>query len=177
MRWNNPAAAFLLAFLLFTCLLGCRAGQTQGNSDLQAWIQVIDSGIQGISIDRGPSVKWIDSPEQLQRVVAEFGKQRISQFPVFPADIDFHLYRMLLIEMGRRSTGGYSVTLGSHAAQVSDDTVVIHVVWNVPDTGAVLAQVVTSPYLLLKLAKGDYRRVVVVDQENEILFEIDVLEF
>ena len=136
------------------------------SEDVNAWCMpggkvVVYTGI--LPLTRDENGLAVVMGHEIAHAIAEHGGERMSQ--------------MLLIEMGRRSTGGYSVTLGSHAAQVSDDTVVIHVVWNVPDTGAVLAQVVTSPYLLLKLAKGDYRRVVVVDQENEILFEIDVPEF
>ena len=177
MRWNSIVTAFLLAMLLFPCLFGCSAGQTQGNSDSCPWIQVIDSGIQGVSTGREPSVTWITSPAQLQQMIADFGKQRITKFSASSADIDFDLYRVLLIEMGLKPTGGYSVTLANPAASASDGTAIIRVIWNVPDAGAVLPQVVTSPYLLLRLAKSEYRRVLVVDQENRTLFEMNVPEF
>lgn len=88
-------------------------------------------------------------------------------------DINFGHSWALLIEMGQKSTGGYSVSLDKFSSRLSDETAVIRINWNTPSKDALMTQIITSPYLMLRLSKENFTKVVVVDQENQTLFEID----
>jgi hypothetical protein len=111
---------------------------------------------------------------QIQDLVAGFDKQRLSENTLSLKDINLDRCWVLFIEMGQKPTGGYSVSLNKESSYFSDKpAAVICLNWNIPDQDAVLAKVMTSPYLILKLTKGNFTKIVVLDQENHTLFEAD----
>jgi len=147
--------------------------QQEGNQNNQLWLEPIYSGIHGLRTDRDASIKWITSSEQFRVVVADLGKQRFSGNTVSIPEVNFNRYWVLLIEMGQKPTGGYSVSLDKFSPHLSNEKALIRINWNVPNKGAVLTQMMTSPYLMLKLSKGSFLKVVVVDQGTNTLFEVD----
>jgi hypothetical protein len=133
---------------------------------------VIDRGVYGPKTDGQASIQWITTTEQIQKLVAGLDKQRLSENSLPLKDINLDRCWVLLIEMGQKPTGGYSVSLNKQSSYFSDKpAAVICLNWDIPDQDAVLTQVLTSPYLILKLAKGNFTKVVVLDQENRTLFE------
>ncbi len=74
---------------------------------------------------------------------------------------------LLAISRGTQPTPGYSLTLdGAHRR---DRTAVVSVQWHVPAPGAVLAQMVTDPCLVVALPRADFQRVEAVDQNGELI--------
>jgi len=72
--------------------------------------------------------------------------------------------------LGRRPTAGYRIRL---TGAVRDrDRVVVTVEREVPPAGAITAQVITSPYCLVRLARGDWQAVRFVDKEGHRLAEV-----
>lgn len=68
---------------------------------------------------------------------------------------------LVAISRGQQPTPGYRLTLeGAHRRE---DTAVIEVHWSTPESGAVLAQVMTHPCLVVGLS-ADVARVEAVDQ-------------
>ncbi len=79
---------------------------------------------------------------------------------------------MVAISRGRQPTPGYSLTLeGAHRR---GRTAVVSVQWHVPKPGAVLAQVITYPCLVVALPQADFRRVEAVDQSGALLGSLDL---
>lgn len=74
--------------------------------------------------------------------------------------VDFDERLVLLVSQGQRPTAGYGIALQGNAAPVNDATVELPVRFSSPDDGAIVAQVLTSPCLVLALEPGDYERVV-----------------
>jgi hypothetical protein len=175
---NSAMKRHFLTTLLIPVMLihGCSLGQNQDNNDTQLWIESIHSGVYGVSTNQDISIKWITNSEQYVAFITAFNKHKLSDNTTSIPDIDFEHFWVLLIEMGQKSTGGYSVSLNNAASLLSGKNAVIRVNWDTPEKGAVVTQVVTSPYLMLRLLKGNFKKIVVVDQEEKTLFAIDVPE-
>lgn len=72
-----------------------------------------------------------------------------------------------LVEMGLRATGGFGVAI-SRKAGVRRDLVILKGTFIAPAADLVLAQVETSPCVLVGLPSGFYRGVVVFNQAGDI---------
>ena len=156
---------------MMTAAWGCRHNSLKENNNAQPWIELLRSGNQGLATSKNISITWIASTERLQAVQAELNKLQFTENPVSPPEIDFETHCALQLEMGRQPTAGYSLTFNESASVVFNSAAVIAVNWQVPSEGTVSAQVITSPYLLLQLKKGEFQSLAVVDQQNHTLFE------
>ena len=172
MKWHHRTTFLIL--LVFIC--GCSLVHQEGDKNHLLLIETIFSGIHGLNTDREASIKWITSSEQFRVFVSGFGKQRLSNNTVSMPDINFDHSWALLIEMGQKPTGGYSVSLDKFSSCLSDETTVIRINWNTPNKDALMTQMITSPYLMLRLSKGNFKKVVVVDQEGRMRFEVKTPE-
>lgn len=94
--------------------------------------------------------EWIDA-----RDVREFRRGAAS------------LSGVLVVEMGRRPTAGYGLTVREGASRIHEGNLVLALEWTEPEEKALVAQVVTAPCIVIKAPAGDYDRVVVKDQSLE----------
>lgn len=78
--------------------------------------------------------------------------------------VDFAASEALLIEMGRRPTAGYRLTLADTSLAIRDGVAQVLVNWEEPGPSAVVTQVMTSPCLIVTVPRARYRELVVVDQ-------------
>lgn len=118
----------------------------------------------------GAGLVWMDSRDDLLRTM---GHGR----PVDPqtlARIDFDRFSVLGIFMGRRPTGGYRLALAGSGLRIQEGTAVLRVDWIEPAPDAMVTQMVTSPCLLVRIPRGDYRRIEVQDQRGMVRCRIDV---
>lgn len=154
-----PHLKAMLTALALTALGGCAA--TGGQQPLAAE-QIYADGLCGrSSADAG--ARWIADAEELEVVRIQFGQYRLGP-PELPA-VDFDSHGVLLVLMGKRQTAGYGLALSpGEAASVADGVATVAVEWHEPDEGAMLAQVLTSPCVMITLPKADYERIDVVDQ-------------
>jgi hypothetical protein len=91
-------------------------------------------------------------------------KQHIVGDASKPPLVDFTRQRVIAVYMGKRPTAGYGLGLASRNAEVGERGVLTLVVsWIEPLADAVLAQVITSPCLLVSVPKGDHVTIQVVD--------------
>jgi hypothetical protein len=74
---------------------------------------------------------------------------------------------LVAISRGQQPTPGYSMTLAD-ARRVADKAV-LTVRWQTPDSGAVLAQVMTHPCLVVGLPEQGIRQVEAVDQYGDTI--------
>ena len=79
---------------------------------------------------------------------------------------------LIAISRGRQSTPGYGLSLVE--ARRFGNRAVIEVSWRTPASGAVLAQVVTHPCLVVGLPGQGLVRVEAVDQRGESLGSLDL---
>jgi len=165
-----------LRFLL-TILLGLLSGcwftqqESAGNSSIPA--EVLRSGVNGARTIHDSSALWISSRAVLEHVYTVLNNHQLKNSKTLP-NIDFDKYGVLFLEMGQRPTGGYSIDLTPSLSRVIDKQAVINISWNTPLEGLLLTQAVTSPFLLLKIYRADIISILVVDQNEQPLFEIPV---
>ena len=168
----RTTAVFAMAMaFLFASGMGQRASAPP--SELH--VGVLTAGTQGGGNRPEPSAGWISSREELEHL---FEAQNAQQLPAQDVNgalgLDFSAFRMLMVRMGQKPTAGYNLTLEPESCSISKDTAVISLVWNEPEPGMVAAQVMTHPFILLKISKGGYDKVQVVDQHGQIRFELPV---
>jgi hypothetical protein len=156
--------------------LGCSYGRPKEIQGTQRWIQVLQSGVHGLKTTQGASITWISTNEKFQAVLAELNKMRFSEKPAPPLEVNFEQYCVLLFEMGRQSTAGYALALNETDSLIMNGKAVVSVIWQTPLQGAAVAQVLTNPFLLLKQKKIDLKEIIIVDQENQIIFTTSVPE-
>ena len=94
---------------------------------------------------------------------------RRSLYPSYCRDLVFDFCFWL-------TAAGYSLKLDPESCSISQETAYISLVWIEPAPGMVAAQVITNPFILLKLSKGGYDAVKVVDQHEQTRFDLPVDE-
>ena len=86
---------------------------------------------------------------------------------------DFEHDLALLAFMGQRSTAGYAIEFDS-PAQVRGGVAYVRVVEQTPPPGAALATVITSPYVMARLRRGEFGAVKFIDSEDVPLAHVDL---
>lgn len=121
----------------------------------------------------GANVRWIGNPQQLAQVWQQIGRDRLGGPPLQEIeDVDFTREGIVLIEMGVRSTAGYALELASPVLTIRSETAILTVNRIEPGPGAMLAQVVTSPCLLVAVPRASIEKVRVVDGESRVAGEV-----
>lgn len=164
-----------LRALLVTCIMlaGCdRPAREPGDVDV-----VLLSSQCGRQVP-SEALAWIDSEIELQELYRRINQSKSGgggviggPFNVSPEDIpevDFAVDGLVLIEMGRRPTAGFGLAPLEPAFSVADGTARLSIAWQEPGPESVVAQVMTSPCLLIAVPRGDYDRIVVRDQDNQL---------
>ncbi|MEN8246904.1 MAG: protease complex subunit PrcB family protein [Thermodesulfobacteriota bacterium] len=159
--------------LLFTCGMGQRGGVPAP----ELHVDILLTGTQGDGSHPEPSAEWIASREELGQLVdVHKSGQLPAQDRAAALDIDFNTTRILLVRMGQKPTAGYSLKLDPESCSISQKIAHISLIWAEPAPDLVTAQVITSPFILLKLSKGGYDAVEVVDQHGQARFDLLVAD-
>lgn len=161
--------------IAMTFLFACGMGQRGNSPPPELGVDVLFTGTQGGGNHQEPSAEWITSREELDQLL---NKLSAGQLPAQDlnktTEIDFSASRVLLVRMGQNPTAGYRLKLDSESCMISQQTAYISVIWSEPDPGMVAAQVITNPFILLKISKGGYESVNVVDQHGQKRFELQL---
>jgi hypothetical protein len=78
------------------------------------------------------------------------------------------------VNMGQQPSGGYALRLKSNYLEISSDTARVALEWLRPESDSVQIQALTYPCLYLKVAKGDYTRLDIVDQKGQVRYSLDL---
>lgn len=144
----------LIGSVLLIALTGCAGGRGLEVTSLLSYDQCqgIDSGLTPVDYADVAKIRGSRLLDMQRGSDAE------------PAADDLLL---VAVSRGRQPTAGYALTLaGAHRR---DGTAVIVVSWKTPASGAVLAQVMTHPCLVVGLARDGVSEVVAVDQSGDSL--------
>lgn len=156
------------ALLIFGCLNKGTPGATDVATDDTLPIAAVYQDINCPSHHNSPHARWIDTPQDLQRIWAAqpHGPWAVEPPPI--PRVDFRSQGLLLIQMGQRSTGGYAIALAEPSGRVSGDTLSVTVDWITPAADSATIQMITAPCLLLKLPRGRYRSIQVTDSHKRV---------
>ena len=79
---------------------------------------------------------------------------------------------LLVINMGQKPTGGYTLKLLSKNIQFEDNEANLKVHWQAPAKGMLVTQVLTPFCLVLEIPKIRYKTLYIIDQNDRILFSL-----
>jgi len=108
---------------------------------------------------QSPEAVWIGDENQWESLLAQDAAH---------PEVDFARYGVLLVRMGEKPTGGYGLQLAGDTAQIDGGVATVPVQWTEPEAGSITVQVITSPYLLVRMAKGPYDSIAVADQDGRV---------
>ena len=100
--------------------------------------------------------------------------QRVGKPFSFADEIDFKQQLVLLVEMGMKPTTGYRLVLSDTAVAINQNKAVLTLAWHQPPPGVLLAQMLTSPCVLISLHLADYTEVELVDSndKHKLVFDL-----
>jgi hypothetical protein len=81
---------------------------------------------------------------------------------------------LLRVDMGQQPSGGYGLKLLSDKLSISGRTASFALQWREPKPGMAQIQMLTYPCLYLKVLKGDYTRLEVIDETGAVKFGLDL---
>ena len=167
---NNIWLRYFL-ILLLGLLSGCWFTQKDSVGSASNHTALLCSGVYGARVLEEFSATWITNHKTLEQIYSTLGKHQIESGGALP-EIDFKIHGILLLEMGQRPTGGYTINFDSSLSCVVDKKAVIHVILKSPAKGMVVTQAVTSPFMLLKVRHVDLTSISVLGQNEQSLFEL-----
>ena len=124
--------------------------------------------------DMEPAAAWLDNEEELSLVYKRVRKHIIGSGGMKAPQVDFSKDGLLLVEMGQRPTSGYELDIADEKVLVNKGTVIIKIYRREPERESMLAQVITSPCIMIKLPLGNYSLISIRDQNNEIYTEVNI---
>ncbi len=114
-----------------------------------------------------PRVTWIDNALQLEASIKKVQRNTLGGKSINFPKLDFKHEIVLLVEMGRQATLGYQIKLSeADSLTVKQGKVQLTLDWVQPPAGSIVAQIVSSPCLLLKLERGNYMSVQILNRQG-----------
>lgn len=149
--------------LLLLVVSGC-------NTLASSAISVLDKGYV-CSVNQSAGVQLVSDSDRQQSDSTRIGNPP-QQSTVSSADQD--QFWIIRVNMGQQPSGGYGLKLLSEYLEISSDRARVTLEWLQPKPGSVQMQALTYPCLYLKLAKGDYSQLEIVDQDGEVRFDLNL---
>lgn len=114
-----------------------------------------------------PGVRRLADAAQWEALRRQIARRR----PGPPAPVagapNFSRERVLVIEMGRRPSLGYSVSLAEREARLRDGRLEIRVTWEEPAPGMLQGQMLTNPCLVVGVPAETRADIVVLDVRGQ----------
>jgi hypothetical protein len=139
-----------------------------GKSQLTLPVRTLYNGLHCGRVESSPSLIVVSDPAALDQVMTQITSTTIDANRLSSLDVSFDQETVLLIAMGQRPTAGHGLALGASTASVRDGAVTVPVIWQKPTSGAVTAQIVTSPCLLIAIGRGPYSFIHILDQNDQV---------
>lgn len=167
---RRPLLALGLIFALWSC--ASAAAKNMSPSALSA--TVLTGGQQCLPAPDAWTATWIESQEALQRFMSRCHAQRWGGPPMTLPDVDFNQHRILALEMGQQPSAGYGFDANGVVAMKQGRSAIVRIAWHRPPPGVMTAQVLTSPWMLIRLPAGPVDSIRVVDQNDQPLTRLTV---
>ncbi len=157
--------------VVFTLILMLLASGCRHHDSMGAKVFVVESVYRAthcLSNSIEAHALWVDSLAELQRLWENRYRSRLGGSPLAIPEVDFNTQGLLWIHMGQQSTGGYALALADPICRVKNEIASVSVNWISPASDAMVTQVITSPCILLKLPKGPFHSIQVIDQDGRV---------
>ena len=144
---RNPVKhANTVAVVFASTLVGC-AG-TPGSGPTEPPQQIYSSAYCDPAI-RSNRATQISTPRAYADFWSRLSAGRLA--PLEMPSVNFNLHRVIAVEIGQRSSAGYSIELESYSHGTRDAPMRLQLVERKPPSDSLTAQVLTSPCLLLQI--------------------------
>ncbi len=168
--------SFAISFicLLWIGLFGCTHAETP--QDFKSIdIQVMHERTHCGNTAAMSTALWIADRARLTRVFDRMDRRQIGgSAPEWTENFDFKNYGILFVHMGRQPTGGYALEYVPGHAHISGKTATVVLKWMTPDPAAMVTQVITSPCMMLKMPKTNFKRIEIIDQHGRLKAAIEM---
>ena len=162
-------AVALCLLSVTTCNRSARPGADSASPASVALVLL--HGVQsGIGVSKSMDAVWISDEKQWNNLLASVPAEMLEILPQPAAvpDVDFTKYGVLLIRLGEKPNGGYGMTLAADKASVENREARIQVRLSEPEPGYFYTQAIVYPHLIIKMEKGTFESIAVVDQNSSI---------
>lgn len=156
-------AAWIGHVIVGLFVLAACAGQARG----PALLEPVEAGPYSQMAARTFAV--ITQPDEFAALYQRIHAGRLP--PRVPPKIDFEHHVVVAAFMGRRSTAGYGIVL-NRVASVRDGVVTIAFAETRPSPDTGQAAVMTAPYAIAALPRGDYAAVRFVDADGDEVMRV-----
>lgn len=153
-----------IAFL--TLLSACRVDGITETPGVEATLLIQSAHCTNKNVE--PFVQWITGSEAYK---SAYNQTRTHIFgdTSKPPHVDFNRLGVIAVYMGERPTAGYQVNLASSTAELGEHSELsLPVSWVEPPGDALLAQVKTSPCILVSIPKDDYSTIQAIDEDGRV---------
>lgn len=118
-------------------------------------------------------IESIQDVAALTRWWQPFARQQLPAKPLPPelAAIDFDQLTAFIVSMGSQPTAGYGIELHADQAPVQGATLTIPATWKEPAPDMMVAQIMSSPCVVITVPVKRYETVAVRDQQGDTLVE------
>ena len=146
---------------------GCFFSAPSAMSRMTVPIEVMRGGSMVGLDEKEPGGIWIADRKQLDDFsIRHIKKTKIGGTSDFPEKIDFSKEGMLIVWMGLKPTGGHALQTVADQAAIENRSAIVPIRRITPEQGAMLTQVITQPYLMLRVGKGDFDSIAIVDPDG-----------
>lgn len=167
---------FMGALVLLTMFFQACPRAGSGNKVLSNLeLEVIYTSAHCNSGEKRVTVSWISGPETL-RLAMGGGRGPVLGAERAAPPIDFRAEGVLRVGIGLKTSAGYGFDKKEVVACIENGTATVRLALTTPPAGALVAQVLTDPCLLIRMPRGNYSRILVVDQQGQLLGEIENLD-
>lgn len=164
----STCGLFLFFFSACVAISGGQASKTE----LAA--TALKTGRQCLPAPDTWTASWIASQDQLRLFISRCHANRMGTVSTAVPVVDFTQSGVLALEMGQQRSAGYGFDTESVTASLENRTATVTVAHRRPAPGTVTAQVITSPWILIRLPTGAFREIRVVDHNFRQLALIEI---
>ena len=154
-----------------TMILPCWLSISCNEPAVKPELKILDSGaISGVS-EKEQRFLVISDLEEFRNLYKKIHSTTLGG-KLLP-EVDFKNYLVLVGLMGQKPTGGYTINFGDIVGK-EGEVIEVKVTLTRPAPDAILAQVITSPYVIALVNKNKYKKVAFVDEEGKALEEVGI---
>lgn len=160
-------------FAVVCIFTACANAQITDEKQMNLDTVVLKGGVMGYELDPEPGLLWITDEDALETTLAKLSKGVLNGTQELPS-VDFDREGVLLVWMGEKPTGGYNLALDPAKSLIQNQTAFVAVNWVEPPPGAVVTQVVTYPFLMVRMLGSGFDQIVVMDQHGRTRMRLDL---
>jgi hypothetical protein len=153
---------------------GCVGAGSHSQEKPTLKVRLLWQGVQCVTTRPDAHAVWIENPDQFKKIFGRITRYNTGEDRDLSSRVDFSREGVLIVAMGQKPTGGYELGLNRESAVLSGDTAVLTLSWIEPAEGAILPQIITNPCLVIKLQKGPYSQIRLLDQDSRLRLQLRI---